>query len=120
MGKQSLSERKKLLLEKFESIKKAQVTETIFLISAQNGKIIQINTKLNKEFHGILFGEFIAFGIWEEKNIYLCVGVGTPNASNELFLWFLEEDGNGIVFFRSIDPIKKFEDLKKISPAVFV
>jgi hypothetical protein len=105
-----LEQRKEALLKKLESLKsdsgvKSSQTQYHFMGQCRQKHLIETN--INKNVHGIQFGEFIKLINHGIEHISVCVGIGTmceedPEYSPEKnVLWFLEEQYFGVTYWRT-------------------
>ena len=123
----SIEERKKLLLKKLEEIEIKQISKSSFIFQCWNKKFVTVNTKLSKEVHGILPGEFITTSCWDDA-LNLCVGLAdSPDfiTKDQQVLYFLVEGNSGLTGFTSITDDKgtcltSFKELKEQVKAVFI
>lgn len=105
----NFKERKNALLKKLESLKsnsekKSSPTQHCFMGQCRQKHLIE--TSIDKNVHGIQFGEFIKLINRGHEHISVCVGIGPmceedPEYSPEKnVLWFLEEEYFGVTYWR--------------------
>jgi len=123
MEVKTIQERKKLLLDKLEVLKKAKISDSVFSYPCRNGAILTIDTKLSKGIHGILSGEFITTYCWD-GSLNLCVGIcKSPDVEtrDQSVLYFLIEGNNGLTGFNYEGQcLTTFAELKLYAAAEFV